>query len=109
MTRGDLTIACERRVVVGHDLAVRAERHTRPAAAHWILCVSTDRARIHLGGVTPVPLDYALDDAGVLNLMFPADVLSVEMTVDAGEVGEAEWRFWLADVEVLGAREHADA
>lgn len=109
MTPGDLTIACERRVQVGHDMAVRADRHTRPATEHWILCVSTDRTRIHVGGVTPPPLDYALDEQGVLNLMFPAEVLSIEMTMDAGEIGEAEWRFWLADAVVIGRREQADA
>lgn len=109
MTSGDLTIACSRRVAVGTDMAVRAERQTQPDADHWMLCVDTTRASIRLAEVVPAALDYAIDDGGALHLMFPADVLSVELTIDAGEVGEAEWRFWAEDIAVVGCREHADA
>jgi hypothetical protein len=98
MLPGDLTVACNPTVVVGHDVAFRAERHTEPPAERWALCVSTNRARIRLGQVAPEAMAYLLDPVGVLHLLFPAAVRSVELTIDSGDVGESEWKFWVDDV-----------
>jgi hypothetical protein len=98
MFPGDLTVACNPTVVVGHDVAFRAERHTEPPADRWALCLSTNRPHIRLGQVSPDAMAYVLDDAGVLILLFPATVRSVDLTIDSGDVGESEWKFWVDDV-----------
>lgn len=97
MTPGDLTIVCDPTVVEGSDLEVRAERHTVPPADLWALCLATDRRQIRLRRVPPAALACRLDDDGVLRLSFPADVRSISLAIEAGEVGHSEWQFWIDD------------
>lgn len=108
MTPGDLTIACDQTVPFGHDVAVRARRHTRPMADSWVLCVATSRARVRVADMAPRALDAAIDRRGVLRLRFPADVMDVDLHVDSGEIGESEWQFWVDD-RITGVADTAQA
>lgn len=97
MIKGDLTVACDQVVPFGHDMAFHARRRTLPAADRWVLCVATTRPRITLTAVTPRALDTAIDDRGTLYLVFPADVLAVDLRIDSGDLGASEWQFWVDD------------
>jgi hypothetical protein len=97
MTWGELTIACDRQVVVGGDMAVHAERHTDPLADTWVLCISTDRRRVRIGAITPHALACGLDDDGALRLRFPAAVRAIDLSMDVDDVADVEWRFWVDD------------
>jgi len=94
----DLHVACDREVLMGAEVAFRADRLTAPQRGGWILCVSTDCAFTRLTGVTPRPLGYELDRDGVLGLFFAGDVTSVRLTVASQEEsGLSEWGFWIDD------------
>jgi len=97
MASGELHVAYDQNVAAGADMAFRADRLTVPAAAHWILCVESDRPSVHVTGVAPAPSGYELDRDGVLGMIFPAAVRSVRLDVAAGEIGVSEWRFWVDD------------
>lgn len=97
MVPGDLTVACDQVVPFGHDMAFHARRRTLPAADRWVLCVATTRPRITLTAVTPAALDTAIDGRGTLHLVFPAEVLAVDLRIDSGDLGESEWQFWVDD------------
>jgi hypothetical protein len=97
MVPGDLTVACDQVVPFGHDMAFQARRRTLPASDRWVLCVATTRPRITLTAVTPAALDTAIDDRGTLQLVFPAEVLVVDLRIDSGDLGESEWQFWVDD------------
>ncbi len=97
MPSSELHVAYDSNVPVGADMAFRADRLSAPAAAHWILCVDSDRPAVRLTAVAPAPAGYVLDSDGVLGLIFPAAVRSVRLDVAASEIGVSEWRFWVDD------------
>ncbi len=107
MVPGDLTVACEQIVPFGRDMAFHMQRRTLPPADRWMLCVATTRARITLTAVTPPAIDTAIDDRGALQLVFPAEVMTVDLRIDSGDLGESEWQFWVDDARAPAAPEPA--
>lgn len=103
MVPGDLTVACDQIVPFGRDMAFHARRRTLPSADRWKLCVATTRPHITLTAVSPAAIDTVIDERGTLQLIFPADVLAVDLRIDSGDLGESEWQFWVDDGRAVSA------
>ena len=103
MTNTDLHVSCAGEVKLGSEMEFQAERLSTPAAARWVLCLSTDRRAIRLTNVSPAPSGYVMDREGVLGLIFPASVTAVTLHVASADLGMSEWRFWVDDAAAAGS------
>jgi hypothetical protein len=93
----DLFVACHPAPGAGSDIAFTAERLSPPPASHWILFVESDQVAVEITRLTPAALGHILDTGGVLGLLFPATVTSVQVEVAPGRAAEQCWRFWVDD------------
>jgi hypothetical protein len=93
----DLHVACHRSAVSNTDIAFTAERLSPPLSDHWILYLETDQVAISITRVVPSALGHVIDVSGVLGMLFPARVTTVQVEVAPGTAAAQRWRFWVDD------------